>query len=211
MADATTSVGPLIRARRQTRGLSQFELASRAGFSVWHVSFIETGRARPSREAMLALSEVLGLPLCEQNRLLEAAGFARVFRETPISADEMAHMRGHAAVHPRSAPALCRGRVGPVLELPVDQSGGHPVFQNTDIASPERRAQQNPARHVPPGRHAPLDRELAQVERHLMSHAELAFGSAEDPAGVALLAEIRSYESASAVPDTTPPQLPIVS
>src|SRR5215469_17645458 len=94
MASATTSVGPRIRAWRQTRGLSQFELASRAGFSVRHVSFIETGRAHPSREAMLALSEVLGLPLREQNRLLEAAGFARVFRETPISADEMTHLRG---------------------------------------------------------------------------------------------------------------------
>src|SRR5579863_2524341 len=94
MADGTTSVGPQIRAWRQTRGLSQFELASRAGFSVRHISFIETGRAHPSREAMLALSEVLKLPLREQNRLLEAAGFARIFHETPLSADEMAHMRG---------------------------------------------------------------------------------------------------------------------
>src|SRR6516225_2857975 len=94
MASATTSVGPRIRAWRQARGLSQFELASRAGFSVRHVSFIETGRARPSREAMLALIETLDLPFREQNRLLEAAGFARAFRETPLSADEMAHMRG---------------------------------------------------------------------------------------------------------------------
>lgn len=94
MAGTTTSVGPQIRAWRQTRGLSQLELASRAGFSARHVSFIETGRANPSREAMLALGKVLDLPLREQNRLLEAAGFARVFRETPLSANEMAHMRG---------------------------------------------------------------------------------------------------------------------
>ena len=94
MADAATSVGPQIRAWRQTRGLSQFELASRAGFSVRHVSFVETGRSRPSREAMLALGEVLDLPFRERNRLLEAAGFARVFRETPLTADEMAHIRG---------------------------------------------------------------------------------------------------------------------
>src|ERR1700677_3618186 len=94
MADAAKSGGPRIRTWRQTRGLRQFELAGRAGFSVRHVSFIETGRAQPSREAVLALGEVLGLSLRECNRLLEAAGFARVFRETPLSADEMVQMRG---------------------------------------------------------------------------------------------------------------------
>src|SRR6202035_1486309 len=94
MADAAKSVGPRIRAWRQPRGLSQFEMASRAGFSVRHVSFIETGRSHPSREAVLALGEVLDLSLRERNRLLEAAGFAQVFRETALSADEMAHMRG---------------------------------------------------------------------------------------------------------------------
>ena len=92
MADAAISVGPQIRIWRQVRGLSQFELASRAGFSVRHVSFIETGRARPSREAVLALGEVLDLSFRERNRLLESAGFAHVFRETPLSADEMAHL-----------------------------------------------------------------------------------------------------------------------
>src|SRR5215471_1948471 len=94
MASATTSVGPRIRTWRQTRGLSQFELASRAGFSVRHVSFIETGRAQPSREAVLALGEALDLPLRERNRLLESGGFAHIFRETPLSASEMAHLRG---------------------------------------------------------------------------------------------------------------------
>src|SRR5260370_11292509 len=94
MADAATSVGPRIRAWRQTRGLSEFELASRAGFSVRHVSFVETGRAQPSREAVLALGEVLDLSLRERNRLLESAGFAHIFRETALSADQMAHLRG---------------------------------------------------------------------------------------------------------------------
>src|SRR5262252_59950 len=92
MVDTMATVGPQIRAWRQVRGLSQFELASRAGFSVRHVSFVEPGRARPSREAVLALGEVLDLSLRERNRLLEAAGFAHVFRETPLSADEMAHV-----------------------------------------------------------------------------------------------------------------------
>src|SRR5215472_15237753 len=94
MVTAAITVGPRIRAWRQTRGLSQFELATRAGFSVRHISFIETGRAQPSREAVLVLAETLDLPLRERNRLLESGGFAHVFRETPLSADEMAHMRG---------------------------------------------------------------------------------------------------------------------
>lgn len=72
MADAATSFGPQIRPWREMRGLSQFELASRAGFSTRHVSFIETGRAQPSREAVLALGEVPGVSLREQNRLLTA-------------------------------------------------------------------------------------------------------------------------------------------
>jgi len=92
MVSAATSFGLQIRAWRQVRGLSQFELASQAGFSARHVSFIETGRARPSREAVLALGEVLDLPFRERNRLLEAAGFAHVFGETPLSADEMSHV-----------------------------------------------------------------------------------------------------------------------
>src|SRR5215467_1768698 len=94
MADVAISVGPQIRAWRQVRGLSQFELARRAGFSTRHVSFIETGRSNPSREAVLVLGEVLELPLRERNRLLQSGGFAHVFRETPLSADERAHMRG---------------------------------------------------------------------------------------------------------------------
>ena len=55
---------------------------------------LKRAESQPSREAVLALGEVLDLPLRERNRLLEAAGFAQVFRETPLSADEMAHMRG---------------------------------------------------------------------------------------------------------------------
>jgi transcriptional regulator with XRE-family HTH domain len=87
-------VGPRIRAWRQARGLNRLELASRAGFSVRHVRFIETGRAQPSRESLLALGEVLDPSFASAIVLLGSAGFAHVFRETPVSADEVAHMRG---------------------------------------------------------------------------------------------------------------------
>src|SRR5579863_7916154 len=204
MADGTTSVGPQIRAWRQTRGLSQFELASRAGFSVRHISFIETGRAHPSREAMLALSEVLGLPLREQNRLLEAAGFARVFRETPLSADEMAHMRGVMQfILDRHLPyaAVVLDRYWNCL---LTNRAATRFFKT--VISPTLNGLHNNllrATFHPEGTCRWIVNWL-EVERHLMSIAELEFGSAEDSVGARLLAEIRSYPNASAVLDTTP-------
>ena len=74
--------------------MSQLDLAMRAGFSTRHVSFIETGRTQPSRQALLVLAETLDVPLRERNRLLEAGGFAHVYRQTPLAAGEMEQVRG---------------------------------------------------------------------------------------------------------------------
>jgi transcriptional regulator with XRE-family HTH domain len=87
-------LGQLLRAWRATRGYSQLDLAMRSGFSSRHVSFIETGRTQPSRQALLTLAETLDVPLRERNDLLEAGGYAHVYRETPLAADEMRHIRG---------------------------------------------------------------------------------------------------------------------
>lgn len=89
-----TAVGHLLRHWRTARGMSQLDLALHAGFSARHVSFIETGRAQPSRQALLVLAEALEVPLRDQNRLLEAGGYAHVYRTTPLAADEMTHIRG---------------------------------------------------------------------------------------------------------------------
>src|SRR5262245_49517616 len=89
-----SAVGQLLRDWRAARGMSQLDLAMQAGFSARHVSFIETGRTQPSRQALLVLAETLEVPLRERNRLLEAGGFAHVFRQTPLAADEMGHIRG---------------------------------------------------------------------------------------------------------------------
>src|SRR4051812_38288812 len=88
------ALGLLVREWRTTRGMSQLDLAMHAGFSARHVSFIETGRTQPSRHALLVLAESLELPLRERNRLLVAGGFAHVYRQTPLGADEMAHIAG---------------------------------------------------------------------------------------------------------------------
>jgi transcriptional regulator with XRE-family HTH domain len=91
---STSAVGQLLRNWRDARGMSQLDLAMRAGFSARHVSFIENGRTQPSRDALLALAETLDVPLRERNQLLEAAGYAHLYPHTPLAADEMAHVRG---------------------------------------------------------------------------------------------------------------------
>ena len=72
----TRSVGDLLREWRERRRLSQLALALEAEISTRHLSFLEKGRARPSREMLLRLTERLDVPLRERNTLLLAAGFA---------------------------------------------------------------------------------------------------------------------------------------
>src|SRR5919201_4036551 len=74
MAVAEPGVGPLLRSWRQRRRLSQLDLALEAGVSARHVSFVETGRARPSPEMVLHLADQLEVPLRERNHMLLAAG-----------------------------------------------------------------------------------------------------------------------------------------
>lgn len=80
--------GRLLRRWRTLRGASQLALAGAAGTSTRHLSFVETGRARPSRAMVLRLAEALDVPLRERNALLSAAGFAAVYRESPLEALE---------------------------------------------------------------------------------------------------------------------------
>jgi transcriptional regulator with XRE-family HTH domain len=86
--------GGMLSRWRKARRISQLDLALDAGVSSRHLSFVETGRARPSREMVLRLCAALDVPLRERNLLLLAAGFAPVHRETPLDAPEMAGMLG---------------------------------------------------------------------------------------------------------------------
>jgi transcriptional regulator with XRE-family HTH domain len=79
----------LLRIWRQKRRLSQLELALSSGVSQRHVSFLESGRARPSRSMILQLSETLDVPLRERNDWLTAAGFAPVFKARPLDDPQM--------------------------------------------------------------------------------------------------------------------------
>jgi transcriptional regulator with XRE-family HTH domain len=81
-----TSVGRMLRRWRTERRISQLDLAHQAEVSTRHLSFIETGRAKPSRQMVLVLSSALEVPLRERNSLLLAAGFAPAYRETALEA-----------------------------------------------------------------------------------------------------------------------------
>ncbi len=85
--------GSQLRMWRTTRRVSQEDLAARAGVSAKHLSFVENGKSQPSREIVLALAGALDIPLRERNTLLSAAGFAAVYRASPLEADELAHLR----------------------------------------------------------------------------------------------------------------------
>jgi transcriptional regulator with XRE-family HTH domain len=84
--------GGQLRWWRRRRGLSQLELATAAGTSQRHLSFLESSRAAPSRQMVLTLASALNVSLRQQNTLLSAAGFAAIWREGRLGAPELAQV-----------------------------------------------------------------------------------------------------------------------
>src|SRR5690349_2028390 len=85
----TTTVGPMLRTWRTRRRLSQLDLALDANVSARHLSFVETGRSRPSEQMVLHLAETLDVPLRERNQLLLAAGYAPVYSQHSLHEPEL--------------------------------------------------------------------------------------------------------------------------
>ncbi len=88
-AAPASAFGRHMKLWRRQSGISQLELAVRAGLSQRHVSFIETGRSRPGEDVVHKVAEALEIPLRDRNSMLEAAGLAPSYRELPLS-DEVA-------------------------------------------------------------------------------------------------------------------------
>lgn len=84
MSAAARSFGELLRSWRRRRRWSQLHLATEAGISQRHLSFLESGRSAPSREMLLRLAEQLDVPLRERNVLLVTAGYAPVYRRREL-------------------------------------------------------------------------------------------------------------------------------
>ncbi|GAA2467949.1 helix-turn-helix domain-containing protein [Winogradskya humida] len=131
-------VGGLLREWRGSRRLSQLQLSHRAGVSARHLSFLETGRSRPTREMILRLAEELNVPLRARNALLLAGGFAPEYAEGgPDIAVMLAGLRDVLAGHEpypailvdrhwtlvdanRAAGLLTQGAKAELLEPPVN-------------------------------------------------------------------------------------------
>jgi transcriptional regulator with XRE-family HTH domain len=92
-ASVPSPFGERLRHWRQRRRLSQLDLAHVADVSTRHLSYVETGRASPSRDMVLRLVDRLDIPLRERNALLEAAGYAPMYRERPLEAPDMTPAR----------------------------------------------------------------------------------------------------------------------
>jgi|SRR5947209_2800670 len=90
---APAPIGELLRSWRQRRNLSQLDLALNAAVSSRHLSFLETGRAKPSRDMVIRLADELEVPLRERNALLLAAGYAPAYAERPLDSPEMTTVR----------------------------------------------------------------------------------------------------------------------
>jgi transcriptional regulator with XRE-family HTH domain len=204
MATMTSSagVGPLLRDWRSRRRLSQMELALDADVSARHLSFVETGRSKPSRELVLQLADHLEVPLRERNTLLLAAGYAPAFAERALGDDAMAPVR-------EALERLLKGHE-PFPAVAVDRqwelvSANAPALSLlTDGIAPELL--EPPANTLRISLHpdglAPRIANLAEYSAHLLQLVAHEAAATGDPALVALHEELRGYPGVD--PDPPP-------
>src|SRR3954453_12364990 len=140
-ASSQPAIGKVLREWRERRRLSQLDLALEAGVSARHLSFVETGRSKPSAEMVIQLAEHLDVPLRDRNTLLLAAGYAPAYAQHDLDAPEMGPvreaidrvLRGHEpypavvvdrhwgmVAANRAVPLLIEGAAAHLLEPPVN-------------------------------------------------------------------------------------------
>ncbi|GHD02967.1 transcriptional regulator [Novosphingobium pokkalii] len=204
MATRVTTVGDVLRDWRARRRLSQLDLAGEADVSTRHLSFVESGRAAPSRDLLLRLAEPLAMPLREQNRLLLAAGYAPVHGERALDAPDMA--AALAAVD-----AVLRAHA-PFPALAVDRHWN--LVRANDAATAmlvgiEPILLEPPVNVLRATLHpkglAPRIANLAEWRHHLLARLRMDIDRSADPALEALHAELRSYPS----PVSREPHVPV--
>ncbi|MEK8051537.1 helix-turn-helix transcriptional regulator [Ideonella sp. DXS22W] len=191
-------VGPLLREWRTRRRRSQLDLALDVGVSPRHLSFIETGRSRPSAAMVLALAEQLALPLRERNRLLLAAGHAPRFAQRSLDAPEMASVRAALqrlldAHHPYPGVVLDRqwnvllanGAAQALVGLLPPELLGPPL--NILRAS------------LHPRGFAAATANFAEWGGYLVEGLQRSVADSADPALAALLQEVQAYPNVAAL------------
>jgi transcriptional regulator with XRE-family HTH domain len=189
-------VGTLLRDWRQRRRLTQLDLALDAGVSARHLSFLETGRSRPSSEMVLHLAEQLEVPLRERNQLLLAAGYAPVYRQRAFDDPEMQPVR--------EAIELVLGGHEPYPAVVVDQqwellAGNRGVALLTDgVAAHLLEPPVNALRlTLHPEGMAPRILNLGEWRAHLLARLERQLTATGDPALASLHEELSGYPAPS--------------
>jgi transcriptional regulator with XRE-family HTH domain len=181
------------------------DVAMHAGFSARHISFIETGKAHPSRDALLAIAESLEVPLRERNRLLSAGGFADLYRETRLADADMAQVR-HVLqfILDRHMPygALVLDRLSTCLM--GNDASARLLSQLADPGLLTPNANMLRVVFHPLGVRRFIVN-WAEVSRALLDRAERELAAAQDPAAIGLLNEIRGY--AADIPKPQPRRL----
>jgi transcriptional regulator with XRE-family HTH domain len=192
MTASVSAVGEHLRDWRQRRRMSQLDLACEAEISTRHLSFMETGRAQPSREMVLRLAERLDVPLRERNVILVAAGFAPVYPQRPLDDPGLAGAR-------RAVDLILTGHE-PYPALAVDR-GWNLVTANRMVAplmasadASLRAAPVNVMRlTLHPLGLAPRIANLAQWRAHLLERVRRDLEATGDRGLAELMAELRSY------------------
>ncbi len=192
MPAAVIPVGDHLREWRRRRRMSQLDLACEAEISTRHLSFVETGRATPSREMILHLAEQLAVPMRERNVLLVAAGYAPLFPERALDAPELKAAREAidqllAAHRPYPAFALDRhwNIVAANGALPQLYEGIDPQLLESPVNA--MRLSLHPAGL------AQCILNLAEWRAHLLARLRRQVDVTADPVLVALLAEMQGY------------------
>jgi transcriptional regulator with XRE-family HTH domain len=189
-------VGNLLRTWRQRRRLSQLALACDAEISQRHLSFVESGRASPSRDMILHLAEQLDVPLRDRNVLLVAAGFAPIYRERPLGDPALQGAR-------KAVDLVLRGHE-PYPALAVDRhwmlvAANRAVSQLLIGADPELlQPPVNVLRlSLHPAGLAPRIVNLAQWRAHVLARLTRQVEVSADRVLTDLLGELRDYPSRS--------------
>jgi transcriptional regulator with XRE-family HTH domain len=196
-------VGPLLRDWRRRRRRTQLDLALDAGISARHLSFVETGRSKPSSEMVLLLAEHLGVPFRERNLLLLAAGHAPAFPERSLDDPELASVRAGldlilTAHEPYPAVAFDRN-----WNLVAANSATRVLTYGVDSAllAP-------PANVMRIGLHprgmAPRIINLTEVRAHLLDRLRRQLATTGDDQLAALIEEITGYPAPAPAPNPSP-------
>jgi transcriptional regulator with XRE-family HTH domain len=188
----TRPVGELLREWRERRRLSQLELASQADISTRHLSFVETGRSKPTSHMILRLTEHLDVPLRDRNTLLLAGGYAPAYPEGGLDAPELDAVRGALRQ------VLTAHEPNPAV---VIDRHWNLVDANANVAMFLRGAADNlltPPVNVlrlslHPDGMAPRIVNLGQWRAHLLGRLRRQAASTADPALSALYQELREY------------------